>query len=205
MKRSARNNQMGIRIALHSAFMFAVAVFSAASAHAGLTICNRFDRAISVAFALAAHDPGLPSQRHANFFGWYGVASGECRLVRHLYGDNSYGEVTNGLVKVENGIVRDANSAMYLFVRDDQGHVWNGNTTRVSSQRQGEAVGERRDDSGYVWPNTLNICSPTGHGSPDVASVDTLSSDTKCDPGSSAVPYFLINPRYAAEFTLDVR
>src|SRR5258707_15528279 len=135
---------MSIRILLSAAFVFAAALYWSTSAHAGLTICNRFDRAISVAFADVWHEPGLSSQKIANFFGWYGVASGECRLIRHFNGDDTYGEVQNGMVKVENGIVKNSNGAsngaMYLYVRDDQGHVWDGKTTRLSSRRQGETV-----------------------------------------------------------------
>jgi hypothetical protein len=189
-----------------AAFVFVATLCFSASAQAGLTICNRFDRAISVAFAVAWHDqPETPSQKLANFFGWYGVASGECRRIRDLYGDDAGGEVTNGLIKVEGGIVKDSNGAMYLFVRDDQGHVWDGKTTRLSSRRVGEVVADRRDASGYVWPNTLDICSPTGRGSPDVASFDSMNSSTQCDPGSRKVAYFLINPRNFVEFKLEVQ
>jgi hypothetical protein len=163
------------------------------------------DRALSVAFAIAGHEPATPAQKIANFYGWYGVAPGECRRIRDLYGDNTGGEVTNGLVKVVGGIIADSNDAMYLFVRDDLGHVWDGKTARLSSRRQGEVVGDRRDASGYVWPNTLDICSPTGRNLPDVASYDSMKADTQCDPGSRKVPYFLVNPRYAVEFKLDVQ
>jgi hypothetical protein len=197
---------MSIRILLSAAFAFGATLFFSAPAQAGLTICNRFDRAISVAFAAAWHDqPEAPSEKLANFFGWYGVASGECRRIRDLYGDDAGGEVTNGLVKVEGGIVANSNGATYLFVRDDQGHVWDGKTARLSTRRQGEAVGDRRDASGYVWPSTLDICSPTGRGSPDVASVDSMKSDTRCDPGSRKVPYFLINPHNFVEFKLEIQ
>jgi hypothetical protein len=146
---------MSIRILLNAAYVFVATLYFSTSAQAGLTICNQFDRAISVAFAVAWHEPEIPSQKLVNYFGWYGVASGECRRIRDLYGDNAGGEVTSGLVKVEGGIVRDSNAAMYLFVRDDQGHVWDGRTTRLSSRREGEVVGDRRDASGYVWPNGL--------------------------------------------------
>ena len=196
---------MRLRILINAAFTFAATLYFTASAQAGLTICNRFDRAISVAFAVAWHEPATPVEKLANYFGWYGVASGECRRIRNLYGDNTGGEVTNGLVKVEGGIVRDSNAAMYLFVRDDAGHIWDGKTTRLSSRREGEVVGDRRDASGYIWPNTLDICSPTGRGSPEVASVDLMKSNTHCDPGSGKVTYFLINPRYFVEFKLDVQ
>jgi hypothetical protein len=201
---TARSKSMRARILPTAAFGFAAVLYLSATAQAGLTICNRFPRAISVAFAMALHEPGNTAKKIANFFGWYGVASGECRRIRDIDGDNSHDEVTNRLIDVAGGVVKN-NQAMYVFIRDDQGQVWDGKTARVSSLGRDEGVGDRRDASGYVWPNTLSICSPTGHGSPDVASVDTLSSDTRCDPGSTRVPYVLINPRYAVEFKLEVK
>jgi Protein of unknown function (DUF1036) len=192
---------MIVRIRLIASLGFVVALLSSAPAQAGLTICNRVDRAISVSLALVGYYEGGPSKKIANFFGWYGVAPGECRMIRHISGDNAYNEVTNGLVKVENGMASNPNGAMYLFVKDDQGHVWDGIHSRLSSQRQGEPVGDRRDDNGYVWPNTLDICSPTGHSPPDIASVDFLDSAPLC----SRVSYLLINPKYFVEFQLDVQ
>ncbi len=184
-----------------AAFGVLAVLYFSASAQAGLTICNRSDRAISVAFALVSHPAGKPSENSANYWGLYGVAPGECRRIRHIDGDNEFKEVTNGLVEVENGMGKDPNLAMYLFARDDQGKVWDGKTSHVSSMRKDEVVGDRRDSSGHVWPNTLDICLPTTRGSPDVASVDMMNADTPC---RRRVSYFLINPRYAVEFELDV-
>jgi hypothetical protein len=193
------------RILAKAALGFAAFFCLSSSAHAGLTICNRFDRAISVAFAVAFHSSERAGQNLANFYGWYGVASGECRRIRDVPGDNAHDEVTNGLIKVENGLVKDSKEAMYVYIRDDQGKVWDGKTGRVSSMRQDEAVVDRRDATGYVWPNTLDICSPTGHGDPNVASVDFLTAGAQCDPGSRKVAYVLVNPRYAVEFKLEVK
>ena len=191
---------MTIRIMLNASLGFLALLCFSASAQAGLTICNRLDRAISVAFAIAGYGSGNTSQKDANYWGWYGVAPGECRRIRHIDGDNEFKEVTNGLVDVKNGMV-DNKWAMYLFVRDDLGHVWDGKASRVSSDRKDEPVGDRRDASGYVWPNTLDICLPTGHGDPDVASFDQMNSHTPCQ----RVSYFLINPHYAVNFQLDIR
>ena len=195
---------MRIRVLLTAAFGFLALLYFSASAQAGLTICNRFPRAISVAFAVAFHGTENPSHTLANFYGWYGVASNECRRIRHIDGDNEFNEVTNGLTKVENGLVK-TDGAMYVFIRDDQGKVWDGRTARVSSTRQDEVAVQRRDARGYVWPDTLDICSPTGHGDPNVASVDLLYAEPRCDEGSRKVPYVLINPLYAVEFKLEVK
>jgi hypothetical protein len=194
---------MIIRISSIAALGFLAALFASASAHAGVTICNRIDRALSVSVAFVWHEAGLSSKKTANYYGWYGVAPGECRMIRHIDGDNSANEVTNGLVKVENGMVSNPNGAMYLFVKDDQGHAWDGTHSRLSSLRQGEPVGDRRDDSGYLWPNTLNICSPNGRSPPDIASVDFL--DPEHEHWCSRVSYFLINPRYFVNFELNVQ
>jgi hypothetical protein len=199
-----RSNSMKIRIPLNAALGVLALLCFSSSAQAGLTICNRFDRAISVAFAIVGHEPGNTSQKSGNYWGWYGLATGECRRIRHIDGDNEFKEVTNGLVEVENGMVKN-NWAMYLFARDDLGHVWDGKSSRVSSMRVGEVVSDRRDASGYVWPNTLNLCAPDGRVSPDVASVDSMNADTPCSRGLGRVPYFLINPRYAVEYQLEVK
>jgi len=178
-------------------------------AAAKFTVCNHFDKAISVSFASVMRYQN-PFHRIAHFFGWYGVGAGECRAIKSLGGDNSGGEVTNGQVTVQNGILRNVNEAMYLYVRDDLGKTWNAQTTSILP-KTGAQFGHRTDDGGYVWPDSLNICTPSPRepvqypGGFDIIHLDFIEEPPKCSPGTARAPYFMINPMYYVEFQIDVR
>jgi uncharacterized membrane protein len=192
---------MGHRIFL-SAAVAGLAVFSATAASAALTVCNKTDKAVSLSYAMVTRHPEGPNEFVANFWGWYGVGPGECRRVRAFLGDNEYHEIEAGMVKVVNGEMKYEHSAMYLYARNDVGGQWNGRHHAHSVEKSAEPD-HRRDDSGYLWPDTFNICPPTGKSDPNIESVDLINPDTiACEAGR--VPFFVINPRFAVNYQIDL-
>jgi hypothetical protein len=194
---------MGHRSFISAAIASLAAFLSATAASAALTVCNKTDKAVSVSFASVRRYTTEPSEFTANFWGWYGIGPGECRRVRTFVGDNEYHEIEAGMVKVVNGVMKSDNGAMYLYARNDVGGQWNGQH-HVRSLSSTADPDHRRDDSGYEWPDTMNICVPTGKSDPNIASVDFLNPiQLPCEVGRA--PYFMINPRFAVQYQLDLQ
>jgi uncharacterized membrane protein len=194
---------MGNRILFRAAFAAAALSLSATAASAALTVCNKTDKAVSVSYATVRHHPEGPNEFVANFRGWYGVGPHECRRVLAFLGDNEYHEIEAGLVKVVNGEMKNRNEAMYLYARNDVGGQWNGQH-QAHSLSSTAGPDHRRDDSGFNWPDAMNICPPTGQSDPNILSVDFINPYTiTCEAGR--VPYFVINPRFMVKYELDLQ
>ena len=101
-------------------------------------------------------------------------------------------------IKVQNGALVAPNEAMYLFAKDDVGGSWRESTVTEN----GKPADRRQGDNGYVWPDTMNICLPTGHGDPNVMGVDFfVTTPRDCVRGT----YILINRHYRVEFQFELR